>query len=382
MAGNKVKRNRAAKAATSVEVFVYTGPDCSVPKDVISVQFHPSLVKVADRAFAHCSKLKEVIFNEGLQMICESAFSPCISLESIVLPSTVTEIGRNAFSSCYNLRELVLNDGLQKIMFGAFQHCTSLESIMLPSSLTWAPGAFFGCKNLQNVVLNEGITEVWGESFSVCKSLESITIPSTVTEIEGSAFSYCHQLKEVILKEGLLKIGSFAFHNCKALPSITIPSVTEIDNTTFLGCKSLSEVILQGIQYNWVHAFFECESVEVFMFPTMSSRLNAIIRAGHWKEIENKVNEIRGAMEKRNGELCMPASAMRRGWIRGYGNEVVCKMEKLISHYEMKDATSMFELALWKSKLHQAGSNVENRSDYRVEVPGPVKETILGYFYS
>ena len=73
-------------------VFEYTGDDCSVPKDITSVRF-----------------------SEGLQMIEAEAFYDCKSLESISLPSTVTEIGENVFYGCSNLREVTLNEGLKKI---------------------------------------------------------------------------------------------------------------------------------------------------------------------------------------------------------------------------------------------------------------------------
>ena len=74
-------------------MFEYTGDGCSVPKDVVSVQF-----------------------KEGLQTIWEDAFCWRSSLKSITsLPSTVTEIGKNAFSSCHILRVVTLNEGLKKI---------------------------------------------------------------------------------------------------------------------------------------------------------------------------------------------------------------------------------------------------------------------------
>ena len=48
--------------------------------------------------------------------------------------------------------------------------------------------------------------------------------------------------------------------------------------------------------------------------------------------------------------------------------------------YELKEATSTFELALWKSKLDQAdATNTTNRDAYRIDVPGPVKDTMLQY---
>ena len=94
-------------------VFEYTGDGCSVPDGITSVRF-----------------------KDGLQNIEDGAFHNCSSLESIKLPSTVTEIGRDAFCGCFNLREVTFNDGLQKIGDEAFTHCTSLESIILPSTVT------------------------------------------------------------------------------------------------------------------------------------------------------------------------------------------------------------------------------------------------------
>ena len=45
----------------------------------------------------------------------------------------------------------------------------------------------------------------------------------------------------------------------------------------------------------------------------------------------------------------------------------------------MKEATTLFELALWKTRIDQAGDVNGNRNAHRIEVPGPVKDTILQY---
>jgi len=44
----------------------------------------------------------------------------------------------------------------------------------------------------------------------------------------------------------------------------------------------------------------------------------------------------------------------------------------------MKEATSLVELALWKSKINQA-SDATNREACRVDMPGPAKDMILQY---
>ena len=56
------------------------------------------------------------------------------------------------------------------------------------------------------------------------------------------------------------------------------------------------------------------------------------------------------------------------------------KIIRLISHYELKEAASMFELALWKFKLDQLDKvNPIPRKKCRMDVPGPVKDIILQY---
>ena len=56
------------------------------------------------------------------------------------------------------------------------------------------------------------------------------------------------------------------------------------------------------------------------------------------------------------------------------------RITRLVSYYELKDATTTFELALWKFKLDQADeNNTTNLDAYRIDVPGPVKDTMLQY---
>jgi hypothetical protein len=328
MANPRVKK----QTDTSADVFVYTGAGCSVPKDVVRVKFDPSALKVAAEAFFNCKNLREVVINDGLQKIGMYAFCNCTSLQGITLPSSITEIGNYAFNSCVNLREVVLNDGLQKIGWNAFENCDLLHSIALPSSITEiCDEAFFDCHNLREVVLNDGLQKIGNEAFWYCESLQSISVPFTVAEIGNYAFLGCRSLQEIILHEGLGKIGDRAFEDCR--------------------------------------------SVEVFRFP--SSRLSAI--AGKWADLNNKLNEIRSVVQWEGGELFVPTAAMEDGNNWDSIKTILCRIKGLVSYYEMKEATTIIELALWKSKLDQAGRNATNRNEHRIEVPGPVKDNILEY---
>jgi len=56
----------------------------------------------------------------------------------------------------------------------------------------------------------------------------------------------------------------------------------------------------------------------------------------------------------------------------------------VIAYYEIKEATTLFELALWKSNMNQTEAeqtNITNRDECRIEGPGPVKDIILQYYH-
>ena len=93
------------------------------------------------------------------------------------------------------------------------------------------------------------------------------------------------------------------------------------------------------------------------------------------------MNEVRGVVERDDGELFVSAQAMNRGNNWNTVRESLHKIIKVISYNEMKEGTSTFELALWKFKLDQVDDKVnpKARKKCRMDVPGPVKDTILQY---
>ena len=100
------------------------------------------------------SELKSLSFSEDskLQMIDEDAFDSS-SIETISIPSSITEIGKYAFNMCRKLRQIIIpiNSQLQKIDEFAFKKST-IESITIPPHVTCiCSHAFSSCKRLQNV---------------------------------------------------------------------------------------------------------------------------------------------------------------------------------------------------------------------------------------
>lgn len=190
-----------------------------------------------------------------------------------------------------------------------------------------------------------------------------------------------------VLNDGIKRIKASAFGRCTSLERITIPStISEIEQYVFRGCTGLREVVIhnEGLQIEG-KAFGGCTPLERFKFPRLSTRLDNIIQAGQ-RDIGAKMDDI-SAVEWRGGELIIPAiRRQEREWeemelIVEVDEEKLTKVKGLIVYYEIKEATTLFELALWKVNLDQQNGVSVDRVACRIEVPGPVKETILRFFF-
>ena len=222
--------------------------------------------------------------------------------------------------------------------------------------------------------------EYAGEGCVVPKDVTIVRFHPSVVEVEHHAFKDCEQLRGVEFHDGLQKIGIYAFWNCTSLSSITIPStVTEIGAWAFGSCNNLSEVVLnERLQKIGFGAFYNCRPLERFTFPTISTRLDNLIQTGHWEEMENEVDEVRGVVERSGSNYFASTQTMRLGNNWNAVRKDIDKIIRLISYYERKEGTSIFELALWKFKLDQVDKdNPIPRKKCRMDVPGPVKDIIL-----
>lgn len=70
-------------------------------------------------------KLEKVIIPEGVTKI--DGFAYCYGLKSIIIPSSVKEIGSNTFRDCIELENIVLPEGLSTLGYRAFYNCVKLK---------------------------------------------------------------------------------------------------------------------------------------------------------------------------------------------------------------------------------------------------------------
>ena len=185
----------------------------------------------------------DVVIPPSVTSIGRSAFSGCNELKSVTIPSSVTTIGENAFCDCTELTSVTIPPSVTTIGKSAFHYCTGLTSVIIPQSVSVIGESAFYCCGLTTVTIPSGVAAIEGRTFSGCESLRSVKFPPGVKTIGESAFCQCSSLKWVEIPSGVTGIGKKAFAHCGALGAVTIPdSVTAIGDQAFFGCSSLTFV--------------------------------------------------------------------------------------------------------------------------------------------
>ena len=112
----------------------------------------------------------------------------------------------------------------------------------------------------------------------------------------------------------------------------------------------------------------------------ISYRLENIIQTNHWEELEDELNEVRGVVHWESDVLFVSRLTGFHHW--NDARRDLGRITRLVSSYELKEATTTFELALWKSKMDQVDAYIPQAEPHIKSTcldPGPVKDTMLQY---
>lgn len=109
--------------------------------------------------------------------------------------------GSKILSNTYadGLGIITFDGDVSKVYFG-FTNCSTLRTIILPSSVTeigWS--SFDSCVNLVSVNIPSSVINIGDYAFYDCKSLTNIKIPGLVSYIGSDSFRRCTSLIEVLV---------------------------------------------------------------------------------------------------------------------------------------------------------------------------------------
>ena len=244
--------------------------------------------------FAECPNLKKVSFEEGTVKIYDGMLWDA-AVEEIVIPSSVTEIGRNAFNNCDGLTGVPEMEGVTRIGSSAFADCDNIQKLdYWPEKLESLGGsAFRNCKGLSEVTLpnsltssGEGLSEVTLPNsltssgdflFAECPNLKKVSFEEGTKKIYSGILRDATSVKEILLPDSVEEIESYAFGNCVALNSMIIPrNVKLIENNAFDACSNLTRVLFEGNIDQIGNTAFTVKSDLTFYMPPV---INLIVYA-------------------------------------------------------------------------------------------------------
>lgn len=168
-----------------------------------------SITTIEESAFENCG-ISQIFISEHVSTIKEDAFTLARSLTSIDVdinnPNYCSEDGvlfnkdktkLLQFPSKKQAISYTVPEGVTSIGYGAFA-ANSLSQILLPNSLT-AIGkmAFFNCLSLKNITIPQGVTSIDKFAFYGCEALRNVNIPQGITVIRHYSFADCKSLSRI-----------------------------------------------------------------------------------------------------------------------------------------------------------------------------------------
>ncbi len=222
---------------------------------------------IAGGAFYGNTNITEMIVPESVTWIGRGAFKGCRGLRRVCLPVDMTHVEAEVFAGCENLLDVVTLKNTaprwQSVGERAFYRCTGLRSVSLEDAVCIGREALAGCHCLEKSPVHPDLqagerafagtdiprqmpSGIWMAGTVVVSGEEcagEIRLPEGTRRIAPYAFAGNGAVTKVALPEGVLEIGEGAFFGCGALLEVEFPkSLCRMESRAFEKCGSLVHV--------------------------------------------------------------------------------------------------------------------------------------------
>ena len=285
----------------------YNGTDSSVviPDGVTKISGDDHLCSFEDGAFRDCMTLKSVVIPGTVTEIGRDTFSHCKQLESVTFPGSVRTIGQDAFAYCESLVSLDIPDGVTTICYYAFSGCKSLTAVTIPASVKKIEHCVFcNCWSLLQIRY-AGTKDQWA-AIEKSDSWNSDLPAEEVLCTDGNAAIPQYVIKDgvlsdwlgrypsdIVIPDGVTELGYRLFDNsllgenlAGTIKSVSIPaSVIKIGEGVFDCCNLITSITLPaGVTEIGDYAFRGCESLADFRFGGTKVQWAAVVKGIEWHE--------------------------------------------------------------------------------------------------
>lgn len=237
-----------------------------------SVAIPSSVESIGEWAFTECEQLAFVTLGVGVKTIGEGAFCFCPGLQYISadagnmnycsVDGVLMTKDEQTIIACPGAKKgtFLIPTSVNKLTNTAFFGCHELTSVILPSSLAeMGENPFVFCDGLKEILVNNDHPDLTSED-GVLMNKErtavifypnakegAYAIPNGVKSLTNGTFVWSRNLTNLTVPKTVTTIGNWTFLGCEMLKSVSIPaSVTTIGDGAFLDCPSLSTIIYGG----------------------------------------------------------------------------------------------------------------------------------------
>ncbi len=203
-----------------------------------------------------------------LTTISDGAFSECPDMTSVVIPSTVTSIGKSAFDGCGSLTEMYFLGDMPS-MDGCVPQGTDVKH--LQGAEGWgADTSVLALRTHESTdctfsyyVINGAATvfsHISGNKAVIPGHLDCDGADIPVVSVGAMAFMGT-RIVSAVISEGVSEVGVRAFYKCGSLTAVTLPrSLRILNDESFRECIELGDVELNATEYIGFEAFRMCRS--------------------------------------------------------------------------------------------------------------------------
>ena len=209
------------------------------------------------------NNLGKLTFSTKVKCIPANAFKSS-TINTIVIPEGVTEIGDNAFFESH-ISTVDIPSTVVTLGKDSFRNCDKLTVANVNSSCAIPENMFYNCDYLTTVNIGDCVTSIGYQSFYNCDHLVTVNIGDGVKSIGNYAFYECADLENVNIGKGVETIGEYAFagkyyydSEANNINTLIIPdNVKTIGKSAFQYCTKLEVLkIGNGVETIGAQAFY------------------------------------------------------------------------------------------------------------------------------
>ena len=197
--------------------------------NIETINFPSTLKSIGYYAFLY-SMLEKAILADSITSIRDRAFEHCSNLREVYYPKSMTYVPEWCFSCCENLSKFSFHEGLTSIHFNAFSSCESLNPRFPKSLNNIGANAFSNC-SIDSLIVHENCSFVsssgYYSTFQSCDNMVYAEFPSSFCNIAAKNMIKGNKnLKEVVFKSPSVVGGSYkdSFLDGCGSPTIKVPS--------------------------------------------------------------------------------------------------------------------------------------------------------------